>query len=101
MSNAPNSHTPAGWPHCPALDATCLMVDCVESMGESVLDTLMAFVRGAEDGSRLILQRNRDGFTVQVTGAVQKGHTGTQMDIDDLRALRTRLDQIHARGTLS
>ena len=101
MSDAPNSHTCTDWPYCPALDANCLVADCVETMGQDVLDTLMAFIRGGEDGSRLTLQRNRDGLTVQVTGAVKKGSTGAEVDIAGLRALRTRLDNMNGRGDLS
>ena len=73
----------------------------METTGQDVLDTLMAFIRGGEDGSRLTLQRNRDGFTVQVTGAVQKGYSGNEVDIAGLRALRTRLDNMNGRGNLS
>ncbi len=89
------------WPYCPALHATCLAVDCIEALGQNVLDTLVSFVKEAEDGSRLTLQKNRDGLTTQVTWAVQKGHSGGQLDIAGLRVLREKLDQMNARSSSS
>lgn len=102
MSIEPNvldDPTSSEWPYCPALDATCLVVDCVGAMGQGIVETMLTFIKGAEDGSRLTLQKNRDGFTAQVTKAVQKGHIGAQVDIGGLRALRAKLNQLNPRGS--
>ena len=40
--------------------------------GMNILEIIIAFATDGEEGSRLTLQKNRDGFTVQVTGAVHK-----------------------------
>ena len=40
--------------------------------GTNILEMIIAFATDGEEGSRLTLQKNRDGFTVQVTGAVHK-----------------------------
>lgn len=89
------------WPYCPALRGTCLAVGLMEAMGQNVLDTLVTFVKGAEDGSRLTLQKNRDGLTTQVTWAVQKGHSGGQLDISGLRILREKMDRMNASSSSS
>lgn len=104
MSGEPDAQGPVAgqaWPYCPALRRTCLVVGLMEAMGQNVLDTLVTFVKGAEDGSRLTLQKNRDGLTTQVTWAVQKGHSGGQLDIAGLRILREKLDSMNVPSSSS
>ncbi len=79
------------WPHCPYADRTCLLYDMAHSMGRNVHDTLVSFILAAEEGARLTLQRNRDGFTVQVTRAVQKT-AKDPMNAPGLWALRPNLE---------
>lgn len=64
--------TEHSWPHCPHLDDTCLLFDMSNSLGINIRDTLLRFIGDSEEGSRLTLQRSRDGFTAQVTGPVQR-----------------------------
>ena len=64
--------TQNSWPHCPHLNDICFLYDMSNSLGTNILDTLLRFIDDAEEGSRLTLQRNRDGFTAQVTGPVQR-----------------------------
>ena len=64
--------TQNSWPHCPHLGDLCLLFDMSNSLGTNIRDTLLGFIGDAEEGSRLTLQRSRDGFTAQVTGPVQR-----------------------------
>ena len=86
-------------PICLAPNANCLLLNCVRTMGQGILYKLMTFIQAGEDGSRLTLQKNRQGFTLQVTGAVQEGHTSGHDDVTDLRALQERLQRLYARGS--
>lgn len=79
------------WPHCPYASRTCLLYEMAQSMGRNVHDTLVNFILAAEEGARLTLQRNRDGFTVQVTRAVQKT-TKDPMNAPGLWVLRPNLE---------
>ena len=80
-----------GWPHCESLGGICPLYDMSALMGVSVFDAFMTFLWSAEPGARLTLQRNRDEFTLQVTGAVQRGG-GEVISLEQLRQMRTRLD---------
>ena len=79
------------WPHCEDLGSVCPLYDMSALIGTSAFDALMAFLWSAEPGARLTLQRNRDEFTLQVTGAVQRGG-GEVISLEQLRQMRTRLD---------
>ncbi len=61
------------WPYCEALKGECIAHEVSEKVGQNLLSQFLAFVRRSEDGSRLMLQRNRDNFTIQVTGSVKRG----------------------------
>ena len=80
-------------------NANCLLLSCVNTMGQGILYKLLAFIQAGEDGSRLTLQKNRQGFTLQITGAVQVGHASGRVDPTDLRALQERLERLYARGS--
>ena len=79
----PNDCVPSGdtkgleWPNCPYANSVCLLYELARTMGRNIHETLLTFILTAKEGARLTLQRNREGFTVQVTRAVQKtnGHT--------------------------
>jgi hypothetical protein len=61
-----------------------------QALGANIQDLLMTFIWAGEAGARLTLQKNRDGFTAQVTGAVQKA-AEEPLDLPRLQALRQRL----------
>ena len=82
---------PRPWPYCSHIDGTCLAHEIGRSLGAGVESSLLTFVLTAEEGARLTLQRNREAFTVQITGAVQKG-TGEEIGLPEVRLLRKRLD---------
>ncbi|MBI2872350.1 MAG: hypothetical protein HYY00_04080 [Chloroflexi bacterium] len=82
------------WPYCVPLQGTCLVYDVGRYLGESVRTALLNFIVRAEEGARLTLQRSRDGFTVQVTGAVHRGEA-EPLSLTEARALRERLDLLN------
>ncbi len=55
-------------------------------MGIQPLTMLVTFAASAEAGARLILQRNRAGFTAQVTNAVKESQE-TRLEFDEFREL--------------
>ena len=59
-------------PHCSPIGEICMLLDLNESLGTNIRDTLLNFLTGSQEGSRLTLQRNRVGFTAQVTGPVER-----------------------------
>ena len=81
------------WPHCASIGGTCLAYEMGQAVGEVVESALLTFMVSADDGSRLTLQKNRDGFTVQVTGAVGRA-TGGTFGLPEVQALRKRLDEL-------
>ena len=80
-----------GWPHCESLGGICPLYDMSALMGVSVFDAFMTFLWSAEPGARLTLQRNRDEFTLQITGAVQRSG-GEVISLEQLKSIRARLD---------
>ncbi len=91
----PGADTSAGksWPYCAEVEGTCIAYDTGRYMGASVQSTLYSFIFAAERGARLILQKNREGFTVQVTGSVQTTNQ-QKFELAEARAVRKHLDQI-------
>ena len=84
------------WPDCPTLGGQCLLYQIAQVMGKNIFDTMVTFVLRAETGSRLSLQRNRDEFTVQITGAVQRTATDT-VDLTFLQGLQQKLEQVNGQ----
>ena len=83
------------WPYCAAIDGTCLTYDMAQYLGGEVESALMTFIFSAKEGARLILQKNRSGITLQVTGPVEKAE-GAPFKLAEARALRKRLDALKA-----
>jgi len=79
------------WPYCANIKGTCLAYDMGLHLGASIESTLFSFILNAEEGARLTLQRNHEGFTAQVTGAVLRAK-GETFGLEEAQALRTRLD---------
>lgn len=67
-----------------------------QALGANIQDLLMTFIWAGEPGARLTLQKNREGFTAQITGAVQKA-AEVPLDLPRLQALRQRLTPAAAR----
>ena len=82
------------WPNCPTIGGVCLTHDLAEALGGNILESLMTFVMEAEQGARLILQSNRDGFSLQFTGPVQRNTNG-KPGLEELRILRGKIDMMY------
>ena len=74
------------WPECAQLGSVCLLIPMAESLGDNIRDSLITFILNAEEGSRLSLQRNREGFTLQITGPVVRTSKGSG-DLSRLKEL--------------
>ena len=85
------------WPYCAMIEGTCLPYEMGQFLGGNIQSALLTFIFGAEQGARLILQKNHDGFTIQVTEAVQKA-TAEGFGLPEVRALRRRLELLTSRG---
>jgi len=81
----------AGWPYCPVLRGDCIVFDSPRLLGLDIYEALITFVLSAEAGSRLTLQKNKNGFTLQVTGAVYRSNERPS-SASDLKLLRLKLD---------
>lgn len=82
-------------------ETNCLVLSCVKAMGQDIFCGLLTFIQTGDDGSRLTLQKNRQGFTLQVTGAVQVGHASDRIDPTDLHVLQKRLEGLCAGSNSS
>ena len=82
---------PNEWPDCDQIEGICPLYEMSQKSGVSILDALMTFLLRSAPGARLTLQRNRDEFTLQVTGAVQRSG-GEVISLEQLREMRVRLD---------
>ena len=81
------------WPHCAAIGGNCLAYEVGRIVGPEMASAMTDFIFAAREGARLVLQRNREGFTVQVTGEVQRGGRGT-FDLAGVKELRRHLDRL-------
>ncbi len=66
-------------------------------LGSNILASLQSFIVTAEEGARLILQRNREGFTIQVTEPVERS-TEEPLDIEGLKAWHEKLSATRRRA---
>ena len=60
---------------CPSrlvADDVCLVYKIAQRMSPGLFEEFMSFISVAEEGSRLTLQRSRDGFSLQTVGAVHR-----------------------------
>lgn len=85
------------WPYCPYLDDSCLLEDSTQALGPQVHEALLRFVTVAEDGAHVTLQRNQEGFSMQIVGPMRSGESGS-VGLDDLKTLRHRLDRPPTRA---
>ena len=89
----------ARWPHCSSLGGLCPTYEMSQALGANIQDLLMTFIWAGEAGARLTLQKNRDGFTAQITGAVQKA-AEEPLDLPRLQALRQRLAPVQEAASM-
>jgi len=81
------------WPYCAFIGGTCVAYEVEQYLGEGVGMAIVNFILTAGEGARLILQKNKDGFSVQVTEAVLRGER-KPLELAQVRALRQRLDMV-------
>ena len=79
------------WPYCPVLRGECIVFDSPRLLGLDIYEALITFITSAEAGSRLTLQKNKNEFTLQVTGAVYRSNE-RPFNASDLKLLRLKLD---------
>jgi|GEM_PF-1755403 len=77
----------AQWPHCTSVGGLCPVFEMSQVLGSNLQEMLMKFVLAGELGARLTIQKNRDGFTAQITSAVHRSDE-TPIDLVRLHALR-------------
>jgi len=85
------------WPHCEAIGGTCLAYSVGRCLGPEIATAVSEFIFNAREGARLTLQRNQEGFSLQVTGAVQRGD-GDAFDLAKVKELRRRLERLASPG---
>ena len=87
---------PNQWPNCDQIEGLCPLYEMSQRTGVSILDVLMTFIWRGEPGSRLTLQANRDEWTLQITGAVQRSG-GEGLDLEQLQNIGRGLGSTKAR----
>lgn len=73
-----------GWPYCTVLQRECVAHEVANRIGSDLLSQLITFLHGSESGARLILQRNKNSFTLQITEAIHTGE-GEMLGPDDIK----------------
>ena len=85
------------WPYCAPIGGMCVPYEVEQYLGEGVGMAILNFILTAGEGARLILQKNKDGFSVQITEAVLRGER-KPLELAHVRALRERLDIVKTGG---
>ena len=67
-----NQKDESNWPSCPYTGQDCIFQNLSQLLGANILGSLLSFILTTGEGTRLTLQRNKEGFTLQVTGPLQK-----------------------------
>lgn len=83
------------WPNCESIEGKCPLFEISQLTGLSILDALLTFLWSAEPGARLTLQKNRDEFTLQVTGAVKRSQ-GDVISLEHLQKFREMMQSGNA-----
>jgi hypothetical protein len=80
------------WPNCGFIDSICTAYQLADTIGPDIFQTIMSFALSARDGSRLTLQRNRNGFSAQVVGPVKRGALAP-VDLESMKLLSREIDE--------
>jgi len=86
MSTRTRVQSGSAWPRCEHLEVECPVHALGRQLGVETLARLVSFVATTGRGGRLTLQRNNEGFTVQVTDAVEHARE-LRLTVDDARRL--------------
>ena len=62
---------------CSSHGGHCLVAQLANVLGSNILECIVDFSLNAFPGSRLTLQANRDEFTLQVTGPIERSDKRT------------------------
>ena len=82
----------SSWPRCDAVGGNCIGYVLADQLGANINRELMDFIWKGEDGSRLSLQKNRQGFTLQVTGKVHRSEGESEVTLEQFKRLKRHLD---------
>ena len=82
------------WPKCPVVGGNCVEYDLATLLGQSVNVILQEFIWNRAEGSRLTLQRNKQGFSVQVTGEVHRSEDQNITGVEQFKEFRRHLDSL-------
>lgn len=94
LSQSSSNSAEGRWPNCPDVEDVCPIYSMARVLGTDVQSILVSFIGEADEGARLTLQKNQNGFTVQVTSAVKRGSESERtLDLDGLRSLDSKLDR--------
>ncbi len=86
-----------GWPYCERLQGDCLLHEAEVGLGEHLYEAFMAFVNANDEGGRLMLEKDENGFYLAITGAVDRT-SAAKPDFEQLRAIRRQLDAAGGPG---
>lgn len=78
------------WPYCDDLKGVCFTYRMAQFMGADLLDDMMVFIWNAQEGSRLTLHKNRNEFTLQITGPVKRA-AKQPLELSSARKLQAAL----------
>ena len=78
------------WSDCDSPLDPCPVIDLAAALGPRLYESFLSFILFGHRGARLTIQRNRDGFSVQVTNAAS-GREGSPMQMEDFKALKKKL----------
>ena len=82
----------SSWPQCDTAGGNCIGYGLADQLGPNINRELMDFIWKGEDGSRLSLQKNRQGFTLQVTGKVHRSEGESEVTLEQFKRLKMHLD---------
>ena len=87
------SSEPLPWPQCEILGDVCPLDSLAEVLGGDIVESIATFAVRGKPGARLVLQKNQDGFSIQVTKAVYRGTSDTA-GLSSLHTLRGNLNML-------
>lgn len=79
------------WPNCESGAGLCPFYVMSQRLGGNTQEMLMRFIWTGEAGSRITIQKNVDGFTLQITSGVHRSDNST-LDLLRLQSLNRELE---------